>query len=163
MKNNYNTIDAKTMQTLNQKQTVLIETSYKLDEAGKPVITDGKVEIVGKRIFLGNFCKRAEAYYDCFIAEGFKHRRNVQEYRLLKLNRAVEEVKDATYPVEYLKSENYKEESVKTAEPVSEPEQPQAEAPKQEVEEVQQVEAPKQSKKQAKKVKNTKKVEKEAA
>lgn len=127
MKTNYNAISVEAMQALNQKQTVLIETNYKKDEKGT-------VEVTGKRIFLGNFCKRAEAYYDCFIKEEFKHKRNVQEYRLLKLNKAVEEVKDATYPVEYLKSENYKEEEVATkqeeATEVSEPEQPQAEEQK---------------------------------
>lgn len=101
--NIYTAITRTDVNNLRRGQTVLIETNYKKDESGQAVIES-------KRIMLGNFTRRSDAYYNCFIFDNYKHKRGEHEYRLLKLYRALEEV-DATpeLPVEWLKSSNYKE------------------------------------------------------
>lgn len=103
---NANQINRNEVKKLNQKQTILIET-----------ITDnGKVET---NVFLGNFCKRSEAYYDCYVAGEFKPVRKgdtTKFYRLLKLYRFIDETANNDQkksPIHYFKLETYKADPVK--------------------------------------------------
>ena len=99
-------INRNEVKKLNQKQTILIEV----------ITTDGKVET---NIYLGNFRKRSEAYYDCYVAGEFKPVRKgdvTKSYRLLKLHRFIDETANNDQkksPIHYFKLEAYKADPVK--------------------------------------------------
>lgn len=99
-------INRNEVKKLNQKQTVLIEV----------ITSDGKVET---NIYLGNFRKRSEAYYDCYVAGEFKPVRKgdvTKSYRLLKLHRFIDETANNDQkksPIHYFKLEAYKADPVK--------------------------------------------------
>lgn len=99
-------INRNEVKKLNQKQTILIET----------IVTEGKVEV---NVFLGNFRKRSEAYYDCYVAGEFKPVRKgdvTKSYRLLKLHRFIDETANNDQkksPIHYFKLEAYKADPVK--------------------------------------------------
>lgn len=126
---NYNNIDKKAVKALNQKQTVLIET----------ITNEGKVET---NVYLGNFHKRSEAYYEGYVAGEFKPTRKgdtTKSYRLLKLFKFINETANNDQkksPIHYHKLETYKPDPVKevkaeaaeaSAEPAAEVEAPVAE------------------------------------
>ena len=113
-------INRNDVKKLNQKQTILIEV----------ITNEGKVET---NIYLGNFRKRSEAYYDCYVAGEFKpvHKGDVtKSYRLLKLFKFIAETANNDQkksPIHYFKLEAYKPDPVKevkveTEEPAVEPE-----------------------------------------
>ena len=114
-------INRNEVKKLNQKQTILIEV----------ITSDGKVET---NIYLGNFRKRSEAYYDCYVAGEFKPVRKgdvTKSYRLLKLHRFIDETANNDQkknPIHYFKLEAYK------ADPVKEVKAEATEAPEAEVE-----------------------------
>ena len=99
-------INRNEVKKLNQKQTILIEV----------ITSDGKVET---NIYLGNFRKRSEAYYDCYVAGEFKPVRKgdtTKSYRLLKLHRFIDETANNDQkksPIHYFKLEAYKADPVK--------------------------------------------------
>lgn len=99
-------INRNEVKKLNQKQTILIEV----------ITSDGKVET---NIYLGNFRKRSEAYYDCYVAGEFKPVRKgdvTKSYRLLKLHRFIDETANNDQkksPIHYFKLEAYKPDPVK--------------------------------------------------
>ena len=99
-------INRNEVKKLNQKQTILIET----------ITSDGKVET---NIYLGNFRKRSEAYYDCYVAGEFKPVRKgdvTKSYRLLKLFKFIAETANNDQkknPIHYFKLEAYKADPVK--------------------------------------------------
>lgn len=115
-------INRNEVKKLNQKQTVLLET----------ITSNGKVET---NVYLGNFCKRSEAYYDCYVAGEFKPVRKgdvTKFYRLLKLFRFLDETKDNDQkknPIHYFKLEAYKPDPVKEVkvEATEAPAEPEAE------------------------------------
>lgn len=116
-------INRNEVKKLNQKQTILIET----------INTKGKVET---NIYLGNFRKRSEAYYDCYVAGEFKPVRKgdtTKAYRLLKLFKFIDETANNDQkknPIHYLKLETYK------PDPVKEVKQEEPETAKPEVEDL---------------------------
>lgn len=99
-------INRNEVKKLNQKQTILIET----------IVNEGKVEV---NIYLGNFRKRSEAYYDCYVAGEFKPVRKgdvTKSYRLLKLFKFIAETANNDQkksPIHYFKLEAYKPDPVK--------------------------------------------------
>ena len=105
----YNSIDKKAVKALNQKQTVLIET----------VVEKGKTS---KNVYLNNSCKRREAYYGIYVAEGFKPSKKKDEvqksYQLLKLFKFIEAIGNAGAKegIRFFQSEEYAPDPVKEVE-----------------------------------------------
>ena len=108
-KNVYTTISREDVNQLRRGQTVLIECNFEKGD-------DGVARVTSKRVFLGNYERRSDGYYNCFIADGYRHKRLEHEYRLLKLYRCLEEIDNQPdIQVEYLKSSLYKEDPVTAA------------------------------------------------
>lgn len=96
----YNKIEKNIVDTLNQKQSVLIET-----------ITEGEKKT--SKIYLANCKKRSNVFYDIYKDQDMKPCRKKKEavqkeYRILKLNKVAEMLKDVT--CEYYQVEGYTEE-----------------------------------------------------
>lgn len=108
-KNVYTSISREDVNQLRRGQTVLIECNFEKGD-------DGVARVTSKRVFLGNYERRSDGYYNCFIADGYRHKRLEHEYRLLKLYRCLEEI-DSTpeLPVEFLKTHLYKEDPATAA------------------------------------------------
>ena len=90
------------VKNLNEKQTVIVET----------IITDGKKT---RNVYLGNYKRRQDAYFEGMVASGMKASRKEQkEYRLLKLSKLLAEVSVKGYNTKtnYLITEDYNDEQV---------------------------------------------------
>lgn len=116
-------INKNDVKKLNNRQTVMIET----------INTKGKIET---NVYLGNFTRRSDAYYNCYVKGEFKpiyKGETTKSYRLLKLFRTLKEVSETEMKVNWLKLEDYKPDPVKAEsteaeEPVAEPETENVEA-----------------------------------
>ena len=90
------------VKNLNEKQTVIVET----------IITDGKKT---RNVYLGNYKRRQDAYFEGMVASGMKASRKEQkEYRLLKLSKLLAEVSVKGYNTKtnYLITEGYNNDEV---------------------------------------------------
>lgn len=90
------------VKNLNEKQTVIVET----------VTNEGKKT---RNVYLGNYKRRQDAYFEGMVASGMKASRKEQkEYRLLKLSKLLAEVSVKGYNTKtnYLITDNYNDEQV---------------------------------------------------
>lgn len=90
------------VKNLNSKQTVIVET----------VIADNKKT---RNVYLGNYKRRQDAYYEGMVANDMKaSRKTGTTYRLLKLGKLLAEVSVKGYNTKtnYLITENYKDDTV---------------------------------------------------
>lgn len=98
------------VKNLNEKQTVIVET----------VIEDNKKV---RNVYLGNYKRRQDAYYEGMVTSNMKASRKTQKsYRLLKLGKLLAEVSVKGYNTKtnYLITDNYNDEQVvKRAEEVT--------------------------------------------
>lgn len=119
----FNNTTKDNIKNLNSKQTVIVET----------VTVDGKKT---RNVYLGNYKRRKDAYYEGMAANGMKASRKEQkEYRLLKLSKLLAEVSVKGYNTKtnYLITDNYNDEEPvvmfsTAAAPAAEPEAPAATA-----------------------------------
>ncbi len=90
------------VKNLNEKQTVIVET----------IIEDNKKV---RNVYLGNYKRRQDAYYEGMVASDMKASRKTQKsYRLLKLAKLLAEVSVKGYNTKtnYLITDNYNDEQV---------------------------------------------------
>lgn len=90
------------VKNLNEKQTVIVET----------ITNEGKKT---RNVYLGNYKRRQDAYFEGMVASGMKASRKEQkEYRLLKLSKLLAEVSVKGYNTKtnYLITDNYNDEEV---------------------------------------------------